>query len=79
MDIVANHDETVWNGCSVHAVFCDCMAGLLLQQVAVDGHLGHGMADDEDFRRPQAVVLFQTIVEQLETEDVGDDEDQKPG
>ena len=36
------------------------------------------MADDQNVRRPKAIVLFQTMIEQLEAEDVDNDEDQQP-
>jgi hypothetical protein len=36
------------------------------------------MADDQDVRRPKAIVLLQTMIEQLEAEDVDNDEDQQP-
>ena len=73
---MANHDETIRNGCPVHTVLCDGMASLFLQQVAVDGHFGHGMADDENICWPKAIILLQAIVEQLEAEDIDDGEDQ---
>ena len=53
------------------------MTGPFLQQVAVDGHFRHGMADDEDISWPQAVVLLQTIIEQFETENIDNGEDQQ--
>ncbi len=54
------------------------MTRLFLQQVAVNGHFGHGMADDQDVRWPKAIVLLQTMIEQFETEDVDKGEEQQP-
>ena len=78
-EVVSDHDEAVWNGCSVHAVFCDSMSSLFLQKVAVDGHFGHGVADDENVSWPKAIILLQAIVEDLEAENIDNSEDQQSG
>ena len=72
---MSNHNKAVWNGCPVHAVFCDGITVFFFQQIAVNGHFGHGMPDDEEVCWPQAIVLLQAMIEELEAEDIDNGEE----